>query len=350
MSQDTFSQLADALDRLPNRFPRTEAGTEIALLKRIFSDEEAEIAAGLSGTPESAEAIAERMGQSVKDARGRLIKMARQGLVWLIKQDGKVRFRLAPFVVGIYEAALNLVDEEFAQLFEDYMAGGGGKAILGLGVPLQRVVPAEETVDPEWVLPYDDVRSILMKAEVFNVQDCICRVQQGKIGHECEFPVHTCLNFSPVKRGPRPGDISREEALALLAKAAEQGLVHSVSNNQEVGYVCNCCGCCCALLRGINEWGIEESVAYANYYAVLNEEKCTECGLCVRRCQVNAIERDEGLPTVVCERCIGCGVCVTGCRAGALRMQLKPESEIVAPPIDYATWEGLRETERQQET
>ena len=67
------------------------------------------------------------------------------------------------------------------------------------------------------------------------------------------------------------------------------GLVHIVSNVMRVvGYVCNCCGCCCGILRGINVYGIENSVAQANYFAVIDPE-CLGCGTCVLRCQVHAI-------------------------------------------------------------
>jgi H+/Na+-translocating ferredoxin:NAD+ oxidoreductase subunit B len=350
MSQNAFERLAGALDRLPNRYPRTETGVEIRLLEQIFSREEACLASQLCGTPEPVDEIAERMGVPVADVRARLMRMVRRGLIWLIKVEGKVRFRLAPFVVGIYEAQLENMDEELASLFEQYMANGGATDVLGApGPPLQRVVPAEEAVDAEWILPYDDVRAIVMKAETFHLTDCICRLQREKMGHDCDFPMRTCLSFSNVKRAPREDDISKEEALALLDRAAELGLVHTVSNSQEVGYVCNCCGCCCALLRGITEWGIEHSVAYANYFAVVNAEKCTGCGRCVVRCQVDAITIEDGMPVISRDKCIGCGVCVTGCQQDAMHLQPKPKSEIVDPPVDYATWEGEREAARGSE-
>jgi len=344
MSKNVFERLADALDQLPNRYPRTDTGVELRLLQKIFSEEEACLAQQLCGTPEPVDDVAERMGLPVADVRARLMRLVRRGLVWLVKVEGKVRFRLAPFVVGIYEAQLDDMDEELAGLFEQYMASGGATELLGApGPALQRVVPADEAVDAEWILPYDDVRAIVTKAETFHLTDCICRLQREKTGYECDFPMRTCLSFSNVKRAPKDGDITREEALDLLAKAAEHGLVHTVSNNQEVGYVCNCCGCCCALLRGINEWGIEHSVAYANYFAVLDDQKCTGCGRCVVRCQVDAITLEDGMPVISLDKCIGCGVCVTGCQQDAVKLQPKPESEIVEPPIDYATWEEQRQ-------
>lgn len=106
MTNDAYEQLADALDRLPNAFPRTPSKVEIAILKRIFSPEEALLASQLCGDMEPIDVIAKRVGLPTKEARSRLMKMARRGLVWFDKQAGKPRFRLAPFVVGIYEAQL----------------------------------------------------------------------------------------------------------------------------------------------------------------------------------------------------------------------------------------------------
>jgi hypothetical protein len=83
-----------------------------------------------------------------------------------------------------------------------------------------------------------------------------------------------CLFFSPGESDPTPYDISQEEALAVLDKADEIGLVHSVRNFQKVGYFCNCCGCCCDNLRAINEWSIKDSIAYANYFSVINADEC----------------------------------------------------------------------------
>ncbi len=139
------------------------------------------------------------------------------------------------------------------------------------------------------------------------------------------------------------GTITREEALAFLDRAEQIGLVHTVSNVMEgVGYVCNCCGCCCGLLRGITEWGIEHSVAQANYFAVIDADACSDCGTCVERCQVRAISEADGVPVVDRARCIGCGLCVTGCRQDAAHLQRKPQDEIVVPPLDFAAWERER--------
>jgi len=341
--KDIYEQLADALDRLPNGFPRTPSNVELRLLQKIFSPEEAALAAQLRGEMEPLDALATRFGLSVEEARTRLLQMVRRGLVWFEKQGSQLRFRLAPFVVGIYEAQLENMDHELAHLTEEYMMAGGAAGIMTPQPALHRVVPAQSAVKSEWILPYDDVRAILMTSKTFRVRDCICRVQRAHIGHPCSFPLKICLSFSSRQGSPGPDDISQAEALALLDKAEQVGLVHTVSNVIEgFGYVCNCCGCCCALLRGINEWGIANSVAYANYYAVIDSDECLGCGTCIARCQVNAISERDGVSVVDRQRCIGCGLCVTGCPNDAARLMLKPETEIVQPPINFEAWEHER--------
>ncbi len=343
MSSAIYERLADALDRLPNGFPRTPSRVEIQVLKKILSVDEASLVSQLSGGMEPIEAISRRVGLTVQATRTRLWELAKRGLVWFDKQGGISRFRSAPFIVGIFEAQLENMDHEFAHLFEEYMAQGGAAGIMRPQPALHRVIPAQSTVKSEWVLPYDDVRAILLKARTFNVRDCICRVQQDQIGRRCDLPLRNCLSFSSVKRSPNPDDISQEEALAILDQAEEVGLVHTVSNvAKEFGYVCNCCGCCCGILRGITDWGIENSVAYANYFAAIDRDRCTGCGVCRERCQVRAISEKDGVSTVILKGCIGCGLCVSGCPSEAAKLYPKPESEMVHPPVDYATWEHQR--------
>lgn len=339
----TYEQLADALDRLPNGFPRTPGRLEIQILKKIFAPEEASLAARLSGRMEPADEIARRLGLPGDETRTRLLQMARRGLVWFDKKEAGGRFRLAPFVVGIYEAQLDSLDEELARLVEDYLADGGAAGIMKPQPALHRVVPAQGALRAEWVLPYDDVRAILESAKVFTVRGCICRAQKAHMGQQCDYPMNMCLSFSGRERPPRDGDISREEALAILERSEEVGLVHTVSNVIEgVGYVCNCCGCCCALLRGITEWGISDAVAYAAYYAEVDPELCAGCGTCEARCQVRAITTSDGLSVVDRPRCIGCGLCVTGCTTEAASLRRRPEAEIIRPPADFAAWEQER--------
>jgi NAD-dependent dihydropyrimidine dehydrogenase PreA subunit len=343
LSDYVYERLAEALDKLPNGFPRTPSNVEIKLLKKIFSSEEASLASQMCGSMESVEAIASRNRLPTEEAKAKLATMARRGLLWSHERDGKLFFRLAPFVVGIYESQREIMDHELAHLVEEYLANGGAAGIMKPQPALHRVIPAQKAIKSEWILPYDDVKAILLGSKAFRLNDCICRVQQDHVGRRCDFPLRTCLSFSSVERQPSEYDLSKEEALTFLDKAEEIGLVHTVSNVMKgLGYVCNCCGCCCGILRGITDWGIENSVAYANYYAVIDTDECLGCGICRKRCQVHAISEKDGVSVVNRNKCIGCGLCVTGCPNGVAKLEKKPEREIVNPPIDFEAWEHER--------
>ncbi len=342
-NQSVYEQLAQALDRLPNGFPRTASGVEIRILKKIISPEEAALAGQLTGTPEPVGKIARRAGLPAEETRTGLIDLARRGIAWYSQEDGKRRFRLAPFIVGIYEAQREIMDHELAHLVEAYLHQGGAQGIMAPQPALHRVMPAQGAVKREWILSYEDVRALLLSAKAFHESECICREQQRILGDPCRFPKSMCLSFSSAERSPWEGDITQEQALALLDRSEQIGLVHTVSNVMEgMGYICNCCGCCCGILRGITDFGIPNSVAYANYYAVIDPDVCVGCGDCQERCQVHAISEGDGVSVVDRARCIGCGLCVSGCPNDVARLERKPEAEFVHPPHDFGAWEQER--------
>jgi len=341
MSDIVFENLAEALDRLPNGFPRTASRAEIRILKKLFSPEEASLASQMGRSKETADAVALRAGLAPEKAGAMLLEMADKGLVWNYEEDGKSVFRLAPFVVGIYESSS--MDHELGHLIEEYLSGGGAEGIMRPQPAIHRVVPAQKAVKSEWILPYDDVKAILSRSKSFTLRNCICREQQKFVGNECKFPLRTCLSFSDSESPPHKDSVSKDEALAFLDEAEELGLVHTVSNvTKGIGYVCNCCGCCCGLLRGITDWGIENSVASANYFARIDPDECVGCGICNDRCQVDAIREESGVSVVDPTKCIGCGLCATGCPNGAAKLEKKPDAEIVPPVADFKTWEEER--------
>jgi NAD-dependent dihydropyrimidine dehydrogenase PreA subunit len=344
MYKEPYHRLASALDKLPNGFPRTESGVEIEILRRIFKPEEAELASHLTRKMESSSEIALRVNLEVKEVEQRLSGLAQRGLLRSAVKDGKPHYRLAPWIVGLFETQVESMDHEFAHLVEDYFQEGGLEGIMKPLPSLHRVIPAQSAVKSEWILPYDDVKAVIESSKTFGVADCVCRKQQDLLGgRKCEFPLDICMRFSKYERPPRKGDISKEEALALLDKAEKIGLVHTVSNVMEgLTYMCNCCGCCCAILRGVTEFGVKNSVAVANYFAYIEPESCIGCGLCGQRCQVKAISLKDNVAAVDLEKCIGCGLCVTGCTACAAKLQLKPVDKRVVPPEDFRVWEDQR--------
>jgi electron transport complex protein RnfB len=344
--ENTYERLIDALDALPNGFPRTQSRVEIKLLHKLFAPDEALIASLMTRHEETPEAIAQRADLPTAEVKAKLITMAKRGLLWYDKQGREIKFRLAPFIVGIYEAQMDVLDQEFALLFEEYLSTGGAAGIMRPSPALHRVVPVQGTVKTDWILPYEDVKAILLEGKVFSVRDCICRVQQDLLDkRRCKHELNNCLSFTKIKRPPRAGDISAEEALKILNDTETAGLVHTVSNVVEgVYYICNCCGCCCGILRGITDFGIETSVARSNYYAVIDQESCTGCMLCGERCQVHAIDASDPDGTAAADpaKCIGCGLCVSACAVESIRLERKKDAQAVHPPKDFTAWELAR--------
>ena len=337
-----YQRLADALNALPNGFPRTETGSDIKLLEFLYTpDEAAPCELGIKW--ETSEAIAQKLNMLPKEALAGLFTMVRQEKVWIDRQDGKYKFRLAPFIVGSYEASGDRMNQQLASLVEDYFNDGGVYGIMQPQPALHRVIPAVDTMDLEWILPYDNVLKILENAEVFHVQDCICRKQQKSLDSGCDAPLHNCLTFSTIARSPKPGDITKQEAIQIIDEAEKAGLVHSVSNVIDgLSYICNCCGCCCGILRGITKFGIENSMARANYEAVVDAPSCIGCKICLKRCQVAAIAIVDVKAVIDRNICLGCGLCVSTCKSKAIKLLPRPQAEQVVPPKDFGEWEHDR--------
>ena len=117
--------------------------------------------------------------------------------------------------------------------------------------------------------------------------------------------------------------MTKKEAYELLNKAEEEGLVHLTWNVKSGQFfICNCCSCCCNVLRGINELGIDASKVINSYYfAEIDPDECSACGVCAdERCQVNAIEEAGDTYQVITKKCIGCGLCKTTCPVEAISM------------------------------
>jgi electron transport complex protein RnfB len=135
--------------------------------------------------------------------------------------------------------------------------------------------------------------------------------------------------------------------MGTLRRAAEAGLVHSVSNSVEgTYYICNCCTCSCGILRGMAELGIANVVASSAFVNQVDEVVCNGCEDCIKSCQFNALSMNGLLASVDAVRCTGCGVCVIACSTGALGLVRRPEAEVKPVPQTHAEWGAQRIAER----
>jgi hypothetical protein len=158
----------------------------------MYSEKEAELASQLTKEWDSVDNIARRLNKLLKEVQAGLFAMVREGKVWMQKEEGKIVFRLAPFIVGSYEASAGKMNEEMALLVERYMIDGGAEGIRRPQPALHRAVPVMEAADLEWILPYDNVLKILDNAQTFHIQDCICRKQRTALGEGCDAPKQNC--------------------------------------------------------------------------------------------------------------------------------------------------------------
>jgi electron transport complex protein RnfB len=341
---DVYKRLAAKLDALPNGFPATESGVELKILKKIFSPEDAEMALRIRPIPETAEAIAERLGKPVGEMEAILDKMVRKGQIGTASMQGQQVFMLFPFVFGIFEFQQPRLDKEFAELMEEY--GPTLVRTVGKYAPaMMRVVPVNIQIDAQHqVYPYEDLRRVMEKAKSFQVMDCICKKERALVGEPCKHPMEVCLAFANSEgafdKYPMGRIISREEALDVIRKSDEDGLVHATYNVQSGQmFVCNCCPCCCGVIRGMQEYGAPHLLAKSNYVAIIDQDSCAACGTCAdERCPVKAVADEDGSYMVQPDRCIGCGVCVPTCPTESIKLIRKPESEHDQPPAHLMDW------------
>jgi ferredoxin len=263
--------------------------------------------------------------------------MFEKGLIFRLKKGDSAKYGAVPFVVGSFEYQVKNMDREFAELYDRYFLEAFGKQGIAQMPPL-RTVPVNKSIDHVWpVAPYEDVKKIFQNQQKIALAKCICRVQKGILEQSCEKPVEVCFQFGShaqfyVDKG-MGRFITEEEALRIIDKCEEDGLVPQPFVAQDAGGLCNCCGDCCGILRGIKLHPKPAERVFTNYYVAVDPDACTGCQTCEDRCQMEAIQvQSEGVAQVDRDRCIGCGLCVTTCPSGAASLQLKPESERREPP------------------
>lgn len=351
MPEDIYRKLAQRLDAIPNGFPATQSGVELRLLAKIFTPEEAELACVMRLTDDSAADIAARAGVAPDVAYRTLKGMARKGLIRAQKGESQLAFGLMPFVVGIYEEQLPRLDAELAALFEQYYHES--RAGITQHLPsVHRVIPVEQAIpfDVE-IFPYEWASELLEGALSWGVRDCICRVQQRLVGKGCDRPTENCLVFAPVEgafeRSQVTRPIAKQEALRILREAEDAGLVHSAANYRDRHfYICNCCTCCCGVMRGVAEFGIPTAIAHSDFRAVVDADVCVACGDCLERCQFGALSIPEWVCEVDYARCVGCGLCASACSSGALCLERRPEGDTPPIPADIKEWMAQRAQQR----
>ena len=229
----------------------------------------------------------------------------------------------------------------YAHLFNTFLEGGGHA--LPTKTPYYRVLPVEATLtgttksgtlvvnevipDPRGVLPIDVVSAMVRDVKLIGVAECYCRKTKRILGAGCEYPLETCLVFDElaqtlIEHGTAR-QIGHDDMMDILWQSEKLGLVHNVDNClEEIRSLCNCCSCCCAVLK---TWarGSTNAGAPSRYVVAYDADRCTRCETCISRCPTHARAKQDGRMVVDTGACLGCGLCVAACPRAANRMILR---------------------------
>lgn len=107
--------------------------------------------------------------------------------------------------------------------------------------------------------------------------------------------------------------------MKILKKAdGDYPAVHVDYTDGFCDYDCNRCSAICPS-GAIKRLTLAEKQKTQIGLAVINEEVCIKCGLCVMKCPRQAISREDGsFPLVDAGGCIGCGACKAACPVKAI--------------------------------
>ncbi len=332
-----YEKLRERLDDMAVGFPTTESGVEMRILKKLFTEAQAELFVKLRPLPESPPDIAKRLDMNVDSLADQLEEMAKRGLIFRVRKGDNVRYAAVPYVVGIFEFQVKHMDEEFARDHEEYFETVFGKTIQGFETPVLRTVPIDRNLVVEYpVAPFEDVLEIIENQKTIAIAPCVCRTTKDLVGERCDKPMENCFSFGShaayyVDNG-MGRYITKDEAKKIVIANEKAGLVMQPFNSQKAGGMCSCCGCCCGILRGIKTQPYPAEAVKSNYFAVVDPDECTGCETCLERCQMEAFDMVDDIAEVELKRCIGCGLCVTTCPTEAITLQAKAEDRQYEPP------------------
>ena len=290
-----------------------ENAPEYYSMANIVSDDEADIAiaAGLR-KERTAAYLAKKVGKTVAEIQPSLDNLVEYGIFrrTYSEEYGEDTYFMQIFAPGILEMMVNnkklLHDHpEVGRAFEEYtrlrmeMMG----PLLPEGYGLMRVVPVEDAIkDIPGVSPYEKLSYYLEKYDTFSVSPCSCRSSRTSIGDGCgHLDEEMCIQMGKgaehyIRTG-RARQITREEALEIIHRAEENGLMHDIPNIEELGdssAICNCCSCACFGLRAGLMFGARDAIR-SNFVAEIDEAKCVACAQCVETCPGNALKLGQKL-------------------------------------------------------
>ena len=354
--------------------PLPVSDTLIKLLKHFIREDEVDfIFAFNDKKSQTMEQLKQSSGLSEEEINKRVKDLAGKGVIFnQPNSKGVMVFRLLPlFNVGTFEYKFmgklenNERDKEISELFNKLFVDLKGLVqnnydvivpMLMAAPPVDRTIPVLENKaknEPvkivinekieggrDRILPSQKVEELIQKFDEIALGHCFCRHYKDMSGAPCKQTKdrETCFTFGKSARFTSEQGfarlISKEEALKVLKKAEEDGLVHKAyhpnfDTSKDETSICNCCKCCCA--NGVDSM-IAPITNTTNYLSMVNDDLCIGCGKCVKECHTYAAYlNDDKKARRKEELCIGCGVCAHFCPQNAISM-IEGERVVRIPP------------------
>lgn len=338
--------------------------TLLKLLTFYINEDELDFVAAFENqTSQTMAQLKESTGLSEAEIEKKVTDLAARGVIFnQPNRHGLMVYRLLPMLnVGIFEYTfMNKLEDtprnreiaglffELKEWFKDLIKDNYDQIMPQLlqMPPIDRTVPLTENkttgerikvqvnkrmeLPDERILPTQDVAEIINKFDEIAVGHCFCRHYRDMLDRPCKQTDEreACFTFGKSARYTSSQGFSRmitkEEALEILRRSADAGLVHKAYHpnfdmNKEETSICNCCRCCCG--NSVENFqGVVRNAT--NYLAVIDPDLCTGCGTCVDKCHtLAAYLNDEGKAARVEDQCIGCGVCAAFCPENAISLK-----------------------------
>lgn len=356
---NVHDSLKEHLEKIGLGSARSDAFIE--LLRLNLTDEELEVILGLPTKVvpfevEDLDAIAQRVNMDPEKAEKALEGLAKKGFAYRkIMDSGRPGYGFIQWGFGFPQIFFWKGENtpHAKKMLELYTRSAketksSDKTLGSESIKSYRYVPIEKAVDYtlQGVLPYEQMIHIIQRSEIIAVAHCPCRMMRDVMGNrQCNHTLENCLKFNDMARfileRGLGREVSKEEAIEIIKKTEEEGLIHFVDNCQEdVQHNCNCCPCCCWNVYPIKKKIVPRDFIMDTYFLRITEnQECTGCGLCVDACPLEIITMEEGYPVADLSICIGCGVCLYPCPTGAAKLKRREDK---SPP--FATFHELHET------
>jgi ferredoxin len=343
---DIYMRLAKHLEDLIMGYPYNPA--LIDLLKEMFNPVEAEVALAIPNNLEplevvSPQTIATRCDLPESTVTEALQSLSSRNMLYTRQTEhGDMGFALLQVGYGIPQAFFwgGQNDDRarrMAKLVLNYFSIPTTGAVYGgAATKTYKYSPANVSIDIEMqgVMPNEQMGPIVAATTKIAVAHCPCRMSAKILGRtDCHHSLENCIKYDEmaefvIDKG-LAREISKDEALKILADSEKEGLVHMVDNTQgQIKHTCNCCGHYCWNVGILRRRKIPRDMLMAVYFIRDTElDDCIGCGSCADICPVDAVSMVDERPVVDNQWCIGCGVCAVSCPAEVISIKRRLESK-----------------------